>query len=150
VCALAIASGTKEYARKRAKVHCVGYSGVVMGFNVGSKGGLAVYCEIEFTDKDNFTGEVFVGCPGGRWEAIKPKDSEVDKVDDDLTGEHCEGEDRHECTAAFLGGADVSFDFANIFACRGGVNFHHFISIFDLGEFLVHHNDTDDKASASI
>jgi hypothetical protein len=150
VCALAIASGTKEYARDCAKAHGVGYRGVVGGFNAGSKGGFAVFCEIDFMAEDNFTGGVFVGYPGSRWEAIKPKDSKVDKVDDNLTGEHCEGEVRHECTAVFLGGADVPFNFASVFACRGGVDFHHFIGIFDLVEFLVHHNDTDDKASASI
>ncbi len=150
MCALAIAVGTKEYARERAKVHGVGYSGVIVGFNLGSEGGLAVFCEINFTAKDNFLGIVFVGYPGGRWEAVKPKDSEVDKVDDNLMGEHCEGEVRHECTAAFLGGADVSFNFAEVFACCGGIDFHHFIGIFDLVEFLVHHNDTDDKASVSI
>jgi hypothetical protein len=150
VCALALASGTKEYARERAKVHGVSYSGVIVGFNVGSKGGLAVFCEIDFTAEDNLVGGVLVGYPGGRWEAIKPKDSKVDKVDDNLTGEHCEGEVRHECTAAFLGGVDVLFDLANLFACRGGVDLHHFICIFDLVKFLVNHNDTDDKASASI
>ncbi len=71
-------------------------------------------------------------------------------MDDDLTKEHCEGEVRHECMAAFLGGVDVLFNFANVFACHGGVDFHHFFGIFNLVEFLVHHNDTDDKASASI
>jgi hypothetical protein len=57
VCALAIASGTKEYAREHAKVHGVGYSGVVVGFIVGSKGGLAVFGEIKFTAEDNILGE---------------------------------------------------------------------------------------------
>jgi hypothetical protein len=47
-------------------------------------------------------------------------------------------------------GADVSFNFANVFVCRGDVDFHHFVGIFELVEFLVHHNDVDDKASASI
>jgi hypothetical protein len=150
MCALAIASGTKEYSRERVKAHGVGYSGVVVGFNAGSKGGLAVFCEIKFTAEDNFAGGVFVRDSGGCWEAIKPKDSKVDKVDDNLMGEHCEGKVQHECMAAFLGSVDVSFDFANVFACRGGVDFHHFIGIFDLVKFLVHHNDTDDKASASI
>jgi hypothetical protein len=132
VCALAIASGTKEYARERAKVHGDGYSGFVVGFKVGSKGGIVVFCEIEFTAKDNFAGGVFVGYLGGRWEAIKPRDSKVDKVDDDLTREHCEGGVRHKCTAAFLGGMDVLFNFADLFACCGGVDFHHFIGTFDL------------------
>ncbi len=150
MCALAIASGTKEYARERAKAHGVGYSGVVVGFNIGSEGGLAVFCEIKFTAEDNVVGGVFVGYPSGRWEAIKPKDSKVDKVDGNLTGEHCEGEIQHECTAAFLGGADVLFDFADVFLCHSGTDFHHFICIFDLVKFLVHHNDMDDKASASI
>jgi hypothetical protein len=150
VCALAIASGTKEYARERAKAHGVGYSGVVVGFYVGSEGGFAVFCEIDFMAKDNFGGGVFVGYPSSRWEAIKPKDSKVDKEDDNLTGEHCEGKVQHECTAAFLGGMDVLFNFADVFVCLGSVDFHHFIGIFDLVKFLVHHNDADDKASASI
>jgi hypothetical protein len=150
VCALAIASGTIEYARERAKAHGVGYSGVIVGFNVGFEGGLAVFCEIEFTVEDNFAGGVYAGYPGGHWEAIKPKDSKVKKVDDKLTGEHCEGEVRHKCTAVFLGGADVLFDFAAVFACRRGVDFHHFIDIFNPVELLVHHIDTDDKASTSI
>jgi hypothetical protein len=63
VCALVIASGTKEYAWERAKAHGVGYSGVVVGFNVGSKGGFAVFCETDFTAKDDFAGGVFVGYP---------------------------------------------------------------------------------------
>jgi hypothetical protein len=65
-------------------------------------------------------------------------------------GEHCEGEFGHECTAAFLGGADVLFDIADVFTCRFGVDFHLFIGIFNLVEFLVYHNDVNDKASASI
>ncbi len=150
MCALTIASGTKEYARKRAKTHGVGYSGVVVGFNVGYKGGFAVFCEIDFMAKDNLVGGVFVGYPGSRWEAVEPKDSKVDKVDDNLVGEHCEGEVQHKWTAAFLGGVDVLFDFTNVFACCGAVDSHHFIGIFDLVEFLVHHNDADDKARASI
>ncbi len=125
-------------------------SGVFVGFNIGSKGGFAVFCEIGITAEEDFMGGVFVGYPGSCWEAIKPKDSKVDKVNDDLTGEHCEGEVQHECMAAFLGGADVLFYFADVFACHGGVDFHHFIGIFDLVKFLVHHNDADDKASASI
>ncbi len=109
-----------------------------------------MFCEINFTAEDDFLGGVFVGYPGSRWEAIKPKNSKIDKVDEDLTGEHCKGEVQHECTAAFLGGADLLFNFADVFACCGGNDFYHFIGIFDLVEFLVHHNDVDDKASASI
>ncbi len=82
VCALAITSGTKEYARERVKVHGVGYSGVIVGFNIGFEGGFAVICEINFTAEGDFARGVFFGYPGGRWEAIKPKDSEVDKMDD--------------------------------------------------------------------
>jgi hypothetical protein len=86
MCALAIASETREYARECVKAHGVGYSRVVVGFNVGSKGGLVVFCEIDFMAENNFAGGVFVGYPGGCWEAINPKDSKVDKMDDDLTG----------------------------------------------------------------
>ncbi len=149
VCALAIASRTKEYAREHAKAHGVGYSGFVVGFNVGSEGGLAVFFEINFIAKDNFARGIYIGYPGGHWEAIKPKDSKVDKVDDDLMEGHCEGEVQHKCMAAVLGSVDVLFNFTDVFACQGGIDFHHFICTFDLVEFLVHHNDTDDKASAS-
>ncbi len=40
VCALAIASGAKEYPRERARAHSVSNGWIIVGFNVGSKGGL--------------------------------------------------------------------------------------------------------------
>jgi hypothetical protein len=86
LCALVIASGTTEYPRERARVHSVGNGWIIMGFNVGSKGGLAVFFQIKFDTKDNIVGGVFV-CPSGRWEAIQPENSKVDKVDNNLAGE---------------------------------------------------------------
>jgi hypothetical protein len=46
VCALAIASGTKEYARERARAHTVGNGWIIVGFDVGSKVGLAVFSKL--------------------------------------------------------------------------------------------------------
>ncbi len=89
VCALAIASGTKEYASERARVHNVGNGWIIVGFNVGSKGGLAVFFEIKFLTKDNLAGVVFVGYRSSRWEAIKLEYSKVDKVDNNLVGGLC-------------------------------------------------------------
>jgi hypothetical protein len=66
-CALAIVSGTKEYAREHAKAHSVGNGLIFVGFDVGSKGGLAVFLEIKFAVKDNLAGEVYVRYPCGCW-----------------------------------------------------------------------------------
>ncbi len=55
-----IASGAKEYPRERARAHGVGNGWIVVGFDIGSKGGLAVFFEIKFTTKDNFARGVFV------------------------------------------------------------------------------------------
>jgi hypothetical protein len=60
VCALAISSGAKEYPRARARAHSVGYGWIIVCFNVGSKGGLAVFFEIRLATKDDLTGGVFV------------------------------------------------------------------------------------------
>jgi hypothetical protein len=55
---------------------------------------VALQCFVKsISQPNNFTWGVFVRYPSGRWEAIKLMDSKVDKVDDDLMGEHCEGED---------------------------------------------------------
>ncbi len=69
VCALAFASETKEYARERAKAHSVGNGWIIVGFKVGSKGGLAVFLEVKFAAKDDLARGVFV-YPGGHWKAI--------------------------------------------------------------------------------
>ncbi len=68
VCALVIASGTKEYARERAKAHSIGNGWISMGFNKGSEGGLVVFLKIEFVARWS-CGGVFVKYPDGHWEA---------------------------------------------------------------------------------
>jgi len=70
VCALAVPGWTKEYPWERAGAHCVCYSPIVVGFDVGSKGGFVVFVEIKFVAKDNLLGGVLVGYPGGCWETI--------------------------------------------------------------------------------
>ncbi len=150
VCALTIASGTKEYARERARVHSGGNGWIIMGFDVGSKGGLAVIFEIKFATKDNLAGGVFVRYPDGRWEAIKPEYSKVDKVDNNLAGELCVWKVQYKRAIAFLNGLDESLDFSNVFVGCNSVDFNHVAGVFDLVELLVHHNNTHNKASASI
>ncbi len=71
-------------------------------------------------------------------------------MDDHLARKWCVGKVRHECTAAFFNGADETFDFIDVFAHRGGVNVHNLTGIFDLVKFLIHHDDADNKTSASI
>jgi hypothetical protein len=70
VYALVIARGTKEYARECEKVHSVGNGWIIVDFDIGSKGGLAVFLEIKFVAKDSLAGGVFVRYPGSRWENI--------------------------------------------------------------------------------
>jgi hypothetical protein len=43
VCALVIASGAKEYPREHARGHSVGNGWIIVGFDIESKGGLAVF-----------------------------------------------------------------------------------------------------------
>ncbi len=64
VCALLIASMTKEYARECARAHSVGNGWIIVGFDIlGSKGGLAVFFKIKFATKDNLVGGVCVRYP---------------------------------------------------------------------------------------
>ncbi len=60
------------------------------------------------------------------------------------------GKVRHESAAGFFNRADEAFDFANVFARRGSVDLHHLAGIFDLVQFLIHHDDVEDKAGASV
>ncbi len=66
----AIASGTKEYTRERARVHSVGNGWIIVGFDIGSKGGLAVFFEIKLATKNDLAGGIFVQYPSSRWGAI--------------------------------------------------------------------------------
>ena len=60
MCALAITNGAKEYPRERARAHSVGNGWILVGFDVGSKGGLAVFDELEDATKEDLTGGLFV------------------------------------------------------------------------------------------
>ena len=46
VCALVVSGWAKEYSLECVGAHCVCYSWVVVGFNVGAKGGDAVFVEV--------------------------------------------------------------------------------------------------------
>ncbi len=72
VCALAVASWAEEYSWERSGAHCIRDGWVVVGFDVGAKGGFAVFLEVEFAAKDDLPRGVLVGYPGGFWEAIEP------------------------------------------------------------------------------
>ncbi len=71
-------------------------------------------------------------------------------MDDDLAWERRVGKVRHESAAAFFNCADEAFNFTDVFARRGSVDLHRTAGVFDLVEFLIHHDDADDKASASV
>ncbi len=42
------------------------------------------------------------------------------------------------------------FNLANVFASSGGVNFNQFDLVFNFVKFLVHHDNFDDEAGASV
>ena len=67
-----------------------------------------------------------------------------------MAWERCVGKVRHESAAAFFNRADEALNFADMFAPRGSVDLHHIAGVFNLVEFLIHHDDADDKAGASI
>ncbi len=71
-------------------------------------------------------------------------------MDDDLAWERHVGKVRHKSAAAFFNCADEAFDFADAFTHHGSVDLHHIAGVFDLVEFLIHHDDADDKAGASV
>jgi hypothetical protein len=150
VCALAVASRTEEYSGEPAGAHSICDGRIVVGFNVGAKGGFAVFLEVDFAAEVDLPGGVLVGHPGCCWEAIKPEYGKVDKVDDHLARKRCVGNVQHECAAAFFNGVDETFDFTDVFAPGSGVNLHHLAGIFDLVKFLIHHDDADSKTSASV
>ncbi len=58
VSALAIAGWAKEDFWERVKFHGICNCGVVVGFDIGAKGGDAVFGKIKFVTKDNFGGGV--------------------------------------------------------------------------------------------
>ncbi len=71
-------------------------------------------------------------------------------MDDNLAWERCVGKVRHESAAAFFNRADEAFNFAYVFTRCSSVDLHHIAGVFDFVKFLIHHDDADNKASASI
>jgi hypothetical protein len=63
VCALAIASGTKEYARECARAHSVGNGWIILGFEAGCKGGLASFLKSSSQPRRILQGEYFPNTP---------------------------------------------------------------------------------------
>jgi hypothetical protein len=59
-CALAIASGAKEYPRECAKAHSVGNGWIIVGFDVGFKGGLTACSKSSPQPRTILRGGVFV------------------------------------------------------------------------------------------
>ncbi len=72
VCALAVASRAEEYSWEHSGAHCIRDGRIVVGFNIGAKGGFAVFLEVKFAAEDDLPRVVLVGYPGGCWEAIEP------------------------------------------------------------------------------
>ncbi len=71
-------------------------------------------------------------------------------MDDDLAWERHVGKVQHKSAAAFFNCVDEAFNLANVFACHGNVDLHHIAGTFDLAKFLIHHDDADNKAGASV
>ncbi len=71
-------------------------------------------------------------------------------MDDNLAWERRVGKVRHKSAAAFFNHADEAFDLADVFARRSSVDLHHIAGVFDLVEFLIYHDDAEDKAGASV
>ncbi len=71
-------------------------------------------------------------------------------MDDNLAWKRRVGKVRHKSAAAFFNRADEAFDFADLFMRRGSVDLHHLVGVFNLVKFLIHHDDADDKAGASV
>ncbi len=61
-----------EYSWERSGAHCIRDGRIIAGFDVGAKGGFAVFLEVEFVAEDDLPRGVLVGYPGGCWEAIEP------------------------------------------------------------------------------
>ncbi len=71
-------------------------------------------------------------------------------MDGDLTGEEFVRTVGHECTTRFFNRTDEPLDFPNVFACHSGIDFHHIAGILNFVKFLIHHNDFDYEAGASV
>ncbi len=71
-------------------------------------------------------------------------------MDDNLAWKQRVGKVQHGSVAAFFNRADEAFDFADVFGRRGSVDLHHIAGVFNLVKFLIHHDDADNKADASI
>ncbi len=134
--ALEVAGGTKENAREHACLHCVGDDWIFVGFDVRSKGGFAVFVEIELTACDYFARGVFVQDANCGGEAVEPKDQEVDEVDE----ENLVREVRDNGVAVLLDYPDVAFDLPDMFAGCCHVDFDHVNNVLHLIKFLVHHD----------
>jgi hypothetical protein len=86
--ALAIAGWAKEYPRKHTGVHGVRNWQVVVGLDVRTKWGNSMFCEINFASKNDFAWGVHFQNTRRSGKAVEPEYRKVDKVYNDLAGEH--------------------------------------------------------------
>ncbi len=63
VCALPIASGAEEYPRERARVHSAVNGWIIVGFDIGSKGCLAVFLKSSSQPRAILRGEYLSDTP---------------------------------------------------------------------------------------
>ncbi len=111
-----------------------------MGCHVRSKGGFAVFVEIELTACDYFVRGVFVRDADCGGEAVEQKDQEVDEVDDDLSWENLVREVGDNGAAVLLDYPDVAFNLPDVFAGCCCVDFDHVDNVLHLVKFLFHHD----------
>jgi hypothetical protein len=53
VCALVVSGRAEEYSWECSGAHCIHDGRVVLGFDIGAKGGFAVFLEVEFAAEDD-------------------------------------------------------------------------------------------------
>jgi hypothetical protein len=150
VSALAVAGWAKEYPWECTEAHGVCSCQVVVGLNIRTKWGNAMFCKVEFASKKNFAWGVNFQNPCRSGRAVEPEYCKVDKVYNNLAGEHIVWEIKNESLAPFLDGADESFDVANVFAGGSCVDLCHVNVVLYFIIFLVHHCNFENESCTGI
>ena len=141
VCDLAIASRTNEYVGECARAHGVGDCWIF-----DPKVALQCLSKSSSRSRTILRGEYFLDTLA----ATKRLFSQSTAKDGDLAGEDVVREVGHECLTALFNCADEPLNFHNVFACCSGIDFYHIAGVLNLVKFLIHHDDFDYEAGASV
>ena len=132
-----------------------GGHGVVMLFvrlHVGAKFQLGMLGEIDVRSMHDrpwteSRGDAIVG-----WEAVQPKNTEIDQLDEHATGDFLEWQHSIHTTDTLLDGPDLSLDFGYMFSACDSVEGDPEIgevAAYDI-ELPVHQHDRDPKSAFHI